>query len=77
MPKAKPGQRVRHTQSGKEGVIISVVRGTIRVLHKGGSTSTGYAGSYHKVGGCMAMPFLVIMGALGGSAAYIINQIYL
>lgn len=77
MGKAKPGQRVRHTQSGKEGVIISVVRGVIRVAHKGGKTSYGYAGSYHKVGGCplSVLPYLSLMGTLGGVAAYYITYL--
>lgn len=78
MGKARKGQRVTHRGSGEEGVVVSIVRNTIRVVFRDGTESTGYTSSYYKTpGGCVAVPFLTIMGALGGGAAYLVNQIYL
>lgn len=65
MGKAKRGMKVTHSSTGKQGVVASIFRGTIRVIFPDGTESIGRASSYHKTS---PWPCAFIVIACFGSA---------
>lgn len=45
--------KVTHRKTGRQGIIVSAVRGTIRVIFPDGSDHYAYSSSYTKTGGCL------------------------
>lgn len=66
--KAKYGQAVTHSATGRQGTIASIVGHTIRVVFKDGSEAIGPASTFHRThGGCLpvilAFPFTCLYAA--------------
>lgn len=74
--KAERGQRVVHSKTGQSGVIVSVLRGTVRVLFDNGTERIVQGSSLHSAKpGCrlfasllLFAPFLALLS--WGIAAY-------